>query len=89
MHDNFMKGCYGIFTHFLVKGNNKHLSSEDWNQLTKNYDAEGIALGGRLLLGKPRGRQDEQQSRRDISERLEGSEYCEDVHTNRCSSQTS
>jgi len=43
MHDNFMKGCYGIFTHFLVKGNNKHLSSEDWNQLTKNYDAEGIA----------------------------------------------
>lgn len=43
MRENFMKGSYGIFVHYLVKYNNYKLTSEEWNEQTAGFDAEGLA----------------------------------------------
>lgn len=43
MRDNFMKGQYGIFVHYLVKFNDPNVTAEDWNRQTEGFDAEGLA----------------------------------------------
>jgi len=43
MRENFMKGSYGIFVHYLVKHNDKNVTSEEWNRQTEGFDAEGLA----------------------------------------------
>lgn len=43
MRDNFLKGNYGILVHYLVKNNDRSVSSEDWNKQTEGFDAEGFA----------------------------------------------
>lgn len=43
MRENFMKGSYGIFIHYLVKHNDKTVTSEEWNKQTAGFDAEGLA----------------------------------------------
>lgn len=43
MKENFMKGNYGIFVHYLVKHNDPSVTSEEWNEQTEGFDAEGLA----------------------------------------------
>lgn len=43
MRENFMKGAYGIFVHYLVKHNDKNFSAEAWNLQTEAFDAAGFA----------------------------------------------
>ena len=43
MRENFMKGNYGIFVHYLVKYNDRSVSAEEWNRQTAGFDAEGLA----------------------------------------------
>jgi len=43
MKENFMKGSYGIFVHYLIKHNDPNVSSEEWNKQTSAFDAEGLA----------------------------------------------
>ena len=43
MSANFLKGSYGIFIHYLVKNNDKNVTSEEWNEQTAGFDAEGLA----------------------------------------------
>ena len=43
MKENFMKGNYGLFVHYLVKNNDASVTSEQWNAQTESFDAEGLA----------------------------------------------
>jgi len=43
MRENFMKGSYGVFIHYLVKYNDSSMSAEEWNEQTESFDAEGLA----------------------------------------------
>lgn len=43
MKNNFMKGNYGLFVHYLIKNNDSTVTAEDWNAQTANFDADGLA----------------------------------------------
>ena len=43
MKENFFKGNYGIFMHYLIKHNRASVTAEEWNEQTRSFDAEGVA----------------------------------------------